>query len=143
MVYYNLVLILLAIHTMTPMIMGIPNMIAAQINTVIIDSTTYSKVHVEMATSQFPSMYILRANPMNSSNDTPLPPFDVFEPLLKKLYSFLSSSGSLLHHSQPVMAMIAAGIPMKMSSQSTKFKMKETTCPIVQRPRMDGTRPVD
>src|SRR2546426_84146 len=51
--------------------------------------------------------------------------------------------GSLLHHSQDAPTPTTTGIPMKRSSQKIAFKMKVTKFAIVQRPRIEGTNPVD
>ena len=72
----------------------------------------------------------------------PLPPL-AREPLPNRWYSFFSSAGSRFHHCQPATAHIPTGIPIKISSQKIKCKVNVTMWPIVQRPKVDGTIPVD
>src|SRR6059058_5280235 len=83
------------------------------------------------------------ANVMKKNSDTPPPPLEVRERLRKSRYSLISSSDSLFHNSQPPTTATTTGIPTKRSSQKIASRMKLTKFPIVQRPRVLGTKPVD
>src|SRR2546428_6977741 len=82
-------------------------------------------------------------NAMKKNSDTPPPPLVVRERLRKRRYPLISSLGSLFHNSQPPTTATTTGIPTKRSSQKIAFRMKLTKFPIVQRPRVLGTKPVD
>src|SRR5438876_9474562 len=83
------------------------------------------------------------ANAMKKKSDTPPPPLVVRERLRKSRYPLISSSDSLYHNSQPPTTATTTGIPTKRSSQKIASRMTLTKIPIVQRPRVLGTKPVD
>src|SRR5207249_7058787 len=82
-------------------------------------------------------------NAMKNSNDNPPLPPVARDRLRKERYPLISSSGSLLNHSQPAATPTTTGIPTKRSSQKIAFKMKVTRFAIDQRPSVAGTNPVD